>query len=83
MIYGLLMRKRSKSVDDLESRYLMNKGSLERKLRLLYKTQLTHPKLLLSFLPLSFAYDASFDIASTIFSDIDYLNVLIRPVIYL
>jgi hypothetical protein len=66
MIYELHMRKRSKNVDNLESRYPMSKELLEKKLRRLYRVGLRHLKLLLllwlsqSFQSFNCLYDVNF-----------------------
>jgi hypothetical protein len=65
MIYRLHMRRRSKNINNLESRYPINKELLEKRLRHLYKVGLRHLKLLLlpqlslSFQPLNHLYDVN------------------------
>jgi hypothetical protein len=46
-IYELCMKKRSKSVKNLKSKYLLSKGLLEKKLKRLYRVRLRYLKLLL------------------------------------
>jgi hypothetical protein len=77
MIYKLYMRKRSKNMDNLESRYPISKELLEKKLRRLYKVGLRYLKLLLllrssqSFQSLNRLYDVNFAAAVVVLQDIE------------
>jgi hypothetical protein len=74
-------------MDNLESRLLISKELLERRLKRLYKVGLRHLKLLLlfwlslSFQPLQYSYTINFSVVSVIFSGIEGLNALIVLVI--